>query len=118
MTRNNVTVIRKERRRDRRRQLETEVLLGGQRVRLTDLSASGFGAAIDATDRRPHDFRVGQRLRLELLPPGGAPLLLQVEIVRPMGENGVVGGVFLDLSDAAFDTIESLLTGRFTRRRR
>lgn len=118
MNRSNVTVVRKERRRDRRRQLETEVLLGGQRVRLTDLSASGFGVAIDATDRRPHDFRVGQRLRLELLPPGGAPLSLQVEIVRPMGENGVVGGVFLDLSDAAFDAIESLLTGRFKRQRR
>lgn len=118
MNRNNITVVRKERRRDRRRQMETEVLLGGQRVRLTDLSASGFGVAIDATDRRPHDFRVGQRLRLELLPPGGAPLVLQVEIVRPVAVNGVVGGAFVDLSDKDFDVIESLLTGRFHRQRR
>jgi len=118
MNRNNVTVVRKERRRDRRRQMQTEVLLGGQRVRLTDLSASGFGAAIDATDRRPHDFRMGQRLRLELLPPTGAALVLQVEIVRPVGGNGVVGGVFLDLSDADYNVIESLLTGRFNRPRR
>jgi hypothetical protein len=117
MNRNNVTVTRKERRRDRRRQLEIEILLGGQQVQLTDLSAAGFGAALDATDRRPHDFRVGQRLRLELRPAGGAVLSLAVEIVRPPGENGVVGGIFLDLSDAAFNTIEALLTGRFNRRR-
>jgi hypothetical protein len=44
-------------------------------------------------------------------------LSLAVEIVRPMGENGVVGGIFLDLSDAAFNTIEALLTGRINRRR-
>lgn len=118
MTRSNVTVVRKERRRDRRRQMETEVLLGGQRVRLTDLSASGFGIAVDATDRRPYDFRLGQRLRLDLQSPDGTVLSLQVEIVRPVGENGVAGGIFLDLSDANFTTIERLLTGRFNRQRR
>lgn len=118
MNRNNVTVVRKERRRDRRRELDMEVRLGGQPVRLTDLSASGFGAAIDATDRRPYDFRLGQRLTFELRAADVLPLLLQVEIVRPVGENGVIGGIFLDLSDADFNTIESLLTGRFNRRRR
>src|SRR3546814_8757843 len=110
MNRNSLTVTRKERRRDRRRQLQIEVLLGGQQVQLTDLSAAGFGAAIDATERRPHDFRVGQRLRLELRPAGGEALSLAVEITRPVGENGVVGGTFLELSDAAYNTIESLLS--------
>lgn len=117
MNRNNVTVMRKERRRDRRRQMQTEVLLGGQPVQLTDLSAAGFGAAIDATDRRPYDFRVGQRLRLEIAVPGGKALSLQVEIVRAVGENGVVGGVFSALSDADYNVIEGLLTGRANRRR-
>lgn len=117
MNRNNVTVTRKERRRDRRRQLQIEVRLGGQEVQLTDLSAGGFGVAIDATERRPHDFRVGQRLRLELRPAGGEVLSLAVEITRPVGENGIVGGTFVELSDAAYNTVEALLTGRFTRRR-
>jgi hypothetical protein len=117
MSRNSVTVKRKERRRDRRRQVQLEAVLGGQPVQLADISAGGFGAALDATDRQPHDFRVGQRLRLELHPPQGEALVLAVEIVRPASENGVVGGIFLDLSDAAYNVIESLLTGRFTRRR-
>lgn len=116
MTRNSVTVTRKERRRDRRRDLQIEALLGGQPVLLTDLSAAGFGAAIDATDRRPRGFRVGQRLRLELHLPDGKPLSLPVELVRPSGENGVVGGVFVELSDSAYNAIESILTGRFKRR--
>lgn len=117
MNRNSVTVIRKERRRDRRRQLQIEALLEGQPVQLTDLSAAGFGAAIDATDHQPRDFRVGQRLHLELQLPDGEWLSLPVEVTRPMGENGVVGGVFGQLTDSAYNAIESLLTGRFTRRR-
>ena len=117
MNRSTMTVMRKERRRDRRRQMQVAVFLGGEEVQLTDLSASGFGAAIDATDRRPHDFRVGQRLRLELRPQQGQPLSLAVEIARPLGENGVVGGVFIGLSDADYNAIEALLTGRFHRLR-
>ncbi|HEY9536920.1 MAG TPA: PilZ domain-containing protein [Kiloniellaceae bacterium] len=117
MSRSNVTVMRKERRRDRRRSMQAEALLDGRPVQLTDLSAAGFGVALDATDRQPHDFRVGQRLRLEVPVPQGEPLSLPVEIVRPSGENGVVGGIFLDISDAAYNTIEALLTGRFRRRR-
>lgn len=117
MGRSNVTVMRKERRRDRRRLQQLEAQLGGHPVQIADLSTSGFGAALDATDRQPHDFRVGQRLRLELQPPQGGPLSLAVEIVRPAGTNGVVGGIFLELSDAAYNTIEALLTGRFRRRR-
>lgn len=117
MNRNNSTVTRKERRRDRRRPMQLEVLLGGQEIQLTDLSAAGFGVAIDATDQRPYDFRVGQRLRLEFRPHGGKALSLAVEIVRSIGENGVVGGVFLDLTDEAYNAIEALLTGRFNRRR-
>lgn len=117
MNRNATKVTRKERRRDRRRGLNIEASLGGQEVLLTDLSAAGFGAALDATDRSPYSFRVGARLRLELKPPRGAPLSLPVEIVRELGENGVVGGVFVDLTDEAYNTIESLLTGRFLRRR-
>jgi hypothetical protein len=54
---------------------------------------------------------------LEFRPQGGAALSLAVEIVRSMGENGVVGGVFLDLTDEAYNAIEALLTGRFNRRR-
>ena len=115
MNRNNSIVKRKERRRDRRRQMLLEVLLGGHEVQLTDLSTVGFGAAIDATDRRPHDFRIGQRLRLELRPRGGEALSLAVEIVRPVGENGVVGGVFVDLSDADYNAVEALVTGRLHR---
>jgi len=117
MSRPNVTVKRKERRRDRRRPLLLGARLGGQEVTLTDLSAAGFGVALDATDRRPYGFRAGQRLRLELIPQGREPIEFAVEIVRPLGENGIVGGVFVDLTDAAYNTIESLLTGRFNRRR-
>jgi hypothetical protein len=117
MNRNNVSVTRKDRRRDRRREMQIEVLLDGQPVLLTDLSAAGFGAAIDATDRLPFDFRVGQRLCLELNLPGQDKLSLPVEIVRPVGENGVLGGIFLEITDTAYNTIESLLTGRFRRRR-
>src|SRR3546814_3539534 len=116
MSRSNFTVMRKERRRDRRRSMQAEALLDGRPVQLTDLSAAGFGVALDATDRQPHDFRVGRRLRLEVPVPQGEPLSLPVEIVRPSGENGVVGGIFLDISDAAYNTLEELLTGRFRRR--
>src|SRR3546814_14628392 len=117
MSRSNVTVMRKERRRDRRRSMQAEALLDGRPVQLTDLSAAGFGVALDATDRQPHDFRVGQRLRLEVPVPQGEPLSLPVEIVRPSGENGVVGGIFLAISDATYHNLEPLLTGRFSIRR-
>jgi hypothetical protein len=117
MSRSNLTVTRKERRRDRRRTLQLEASLGGLEVVLTDLSAAGFGAAIDATNRRPQDFRVGQRLRLDLRWSGGNSLSLAVEITREIGENGVVGGTFVGLSDETYDLVESLLTGRANRRR-
>lgn len=116
MNRNGMKVMRKERRRDRRRGLNVEASLDGHEVLLTDLSAAGFGAALDATARTPFSFRVGAQLRLELKPPQGAPLSLPVEIVREIGDNGVVGGVFLNLSDEAYNAIESILTGRFQRR--
>ena len=34
-----------------------------------------------------------------------------------MGENGVIGGTFLGLTDEAYNAIEALLTGRFNRDR-
>jgi hypothetical protein len=37
--------------------------------------------------------------------------------VRDEGENGVVGGAFVKLSDEDYNIIESLLTGRYRRRR-
>lgn len=117
MNRSNLRITRKDRRRDRRRGLQLEAVLGGHPVALTDLSTAGFGVAIDATERMPYDFRAGQRLRLELERPGGEPLSLQVEIVREAGVNGVLGGVFLGLSDAEYNLIESLVTGRFQRGR-
>lgn len=117
MNRNNITVLRKERRRDRRRLMQLEASLSGERVLLTDLSAGGFGAAPDATDRRPRDYRIGQRLRLDLRSKQGESLSLLVEISREMGENGVIGGIFVGLTDEAYNTIESLLTGRFSRAR-
>ncbi|MGF1592182.1 MAG: PilZ domain-containing protein [Kiloniellaceae bacterium] len=117
MSRSNMTVMRKERRRDRRRAMQLEASLGGQQVVLTDLSAAGFGAAVDATDRRPQDFRVGQRLQLDLRWSGGNSLSLAVEITREIGENGIVGGVFIGISDETYDLVESLLTGRASRRR-
>jgi hypothetical protein len=117
MNRNNVTVTRKERRRDRRRSMEIEAALDGQPVRLADLSASGFGVAIDATDKTFPHFRVGMRTYLELKADGVEALKLVVEIVREMGENGVVGGAFVKLSDKDYNVIESLLTGRYRRRR-
>lgn len=117
MSRSSITVMRKERRRDRRRTLQLEAELGGQQVVLTDLSAVGFGAAVDATDRRPQGFRVGQRLPLDLRWSGGNSLSLSVEITRDIGENGVVGGVFVGLSDETYDLIESLIIGRVNRRR-
>lgn len=117
MNRIGMKVQRKERRRDWRRVLHLEAGLGGREVLLTNLSSAGFGAAPDATDSAPLGFRAGARLRLELRPRRGAPLSLPVEIVREMGDNGVVGGVFTGLTDEAYNTIESLLTGRFHRRR-
>jgi len=117
MSRASITITRKERRRDRRRLLQLEANLSGERVLLTDLSASGFGAALDATDRRPRNYRIGQRLRLDLRSKQGDNLSLAVEISREMSENGVIGGVFIGLTDEAYNTIESLLTGRFVRSR-
>lgn len=110
-------IVRKERRRDRRRGLQFEALLGGHLVTLTDLSAAGFGIALDATDRSTYEFRVGQRLHLEIGLPGREPLRLMVEITRSPGDNGILGGVFPGLSDTEYNTIESLLTGRFQRAR-
>ena len=117
MNRNNVTVIRKERRRDRRRGLQLEARIDGHEILLTDLSAAGFGAAIDATDPGPPNFRFGQRLALQLTPQGGQTYSFPVEITRPLGDNGILGGVFVDLSDEGYDIIESLLMGRHLRRR-
>jgi PilZ domain len=117
MRRKEIGTTRKERRRDRRRPLQLEARLGGQDILVTDLSAAGFGAAVDATDPRPYGFRAGQRLRLELLPKGHDPIELSVEIMRPEGENGIVGGVFVGITDATYALIEGLLTGRFSRRR-
>jgi len=117
LNRNNLRITRKERRRDRRRGMQFEAVLGRHLVTLTDVSTAGFGAAIDATEKTPYDFRVGQRLRLEIERPGDDPLSLQVEIIREAGANGVLGGVFLDLSDAEYNLIESLVTGRFRRGR-
>jgi hypothetical protein len=117
LNRNNMRIVRKERRRDRRRGLQIEALLGGHLVTLTDLSAAGFGIALDATDRSPYPFKAGQRLRLELELPGREPLRLMVEISRSAGDNGVLGGNFLGLSDSEYNLIESLLTGRFQRAR-
>lgn len=117
MNRNGMKVMRKERRRDRRRDLNLEATLDGHEILLTDLSAAGFGAALDATDRTPFSFRVGALLRLELKPQQGAPLSLPVEIIREVGDNGVVGGVFVELTDEAYNAIEDILTGRLQRRR-
>lgn len=116
MNRNNMKVMRKERRRDRRRGLQLDARLAGQEILLTDLSAAGFGAAIDATDPHPAEFRFGQRLFLELTPRGGETFTFPVEITRPMADNGVLGGVFVGLSDEGFDVIESLIMGRYGRR--
>jgi hypothetical protein len=117
MTRSSITITRKERRRDRRRLMQLEATLSGERILLTDLSAAGFGAALDATDRRPRDYRIGQRLRLDLRSQQGDTLSFPVEISRELSENGVIGGIFVVLTDAAYNTIESLLTGRFNRAR-
>lgn len=117
MNRNNTLIKRKERRRDRRRAMLLEAFLDGQQVTLTDLSAAGFGAAIDATNPDFRAFRVGKRTRLELRLGDEEPVMLAVEIIRPVGDNGVVGGVFVELSNDDYDFIESLLTGRFRRRR-
>ena len=117
MNRNNMTVIRKERRRDRRRALELEALLDGQAVSLVDLSASGFGAALDATDCSARGFRIGGQHRLELQLGEKEAVVLSVEITRWSPSKAVVAGIFLEISDAAYNMIESLLTGRFNRRR-
>ncbi len=117
MNRNNMKIVRKERRRDRRRGLQIEARLDGHDIVLTDLSAAGFGAALDATDPRPADFRFGRRVALQLTPRGGQTYSFMVEITRPLGDNGVLGGVFVALSDEAFDVIESLIMGRDRRRR-
>ena len=117
MNRNNVKILRKERRRDRRRDLQIHARLGGHDVLLTDLSAAGFGAAIDATDRTPQEFGFGERFALLLTPEGGDTYSFPIRITRPLGENGVFGGVFVDLSDEGYNIIESLLMGRYQRRR-
>lgn len=116
MNRHNMTVTRKERRRDRRRALELEAHLDGQVVSLVNLSASGFGAALDATDSGARGFRIGSQHRLELQLGEEEAMVLSVEITRWAPASGVVAGTFLELSDAAYNTIESLLTGRFRRR--
>ncbi|MEQ8356408.1 MAG: hypothetical protein RH942_12775 [Kiloniellaceae bacterium] len=117
MNRNNVKIMRKERRRDRRRDLQLQARLGANEVIVTDVSAAGFGAAIDATENLSYDFRPGQRLRLELDPQTGKSVAFLVEITRPIGSDGVLGGRFVDLSDEGYNIIESILTGRMQRQR-
>ncbi len=117
MNRNNITVMRKERRRDRRRVLQSEAYLDGREVILTDISASGFGAAMDATDRTSMDFRIGRSARLDLKSKDGEAVSIPVEIVRAVSEEGLVGGIFTELSNEAYSFVEGLLTGRAQRRR-
>ena len=117
MNRNNTTVMRKERRRDRRRALESEAYLDGREVKLIDISASGFGAVLDATDRSSMDFRIGRSALLELKSQNGETVAIPVEIVRAAAEQGLVGGVFTELSNDAYNFVEGLLTGRAQRRR-
>ena len=116
MNRNNITVLRKERRRDRRSHPHLEARLDGREVILTDLSTAGFGAALDATDeavRRIHD---GQRVVLELMTDDGGRYSFAAEVSRLPGATGVVGAVFEPLDDAGFSCLEGLVTGRHRRR--
>ncbi len=108
----NITVKAKNRRRDRRRHLDLVAKLDGHDVTLTDISVTGFGAAIDATDTAMSDLPVGYRGRLDIWLKDGRQLPLDVVIKRALGPDGLFGGHFDNLSDQHFRLIEALLMGR------
>lgn len=108
----NTTVKPKNRRRDRRRHLDLSAKLDGQAVTLTDISVTGFGAAIDATGAKVPDLPVGYRGKLEIWLKDGRHLQLAMVIKRAVAPNGDFGGHFENLSDEHFRLIEALLLGR------
>ena len=108
----NITVKTKNRRRDRRRHLDLVAKLDGHDVTLTDISVNGFGAAIDATDAAMPELPIGYRGRLDLWLKDGRHLALDIVIKRALGQDGMFGGHFDNLSDKHFRLIEALLMGR------
>ncbi len=108
----NITVKPRNRRRDRRRYLDLQAQIDGQDVSLTDISLTGFGAAIDPTQATVPDLPLGHRGRLEIWLSDGQRLLMDVEIMRELTRDGLFGGRFVDLSDRHFRLIEGLLLGR------
>ena len=106
------TVKPKNRRRDRRRHLDLVAKLDGRALTLTDISVTGFGAAIDATGTKMPDLPVGYRGKLEIWLKDGRHLQLAIVIKRAIAQNGAFGGHFENLSDEHFRLIEALLLGR------
>ncbi|HIC81716.1 MAG TPA: hypothetical protein EYH07_19950 [Kiloniellaceae bacterium] len=112
MVNRSFTVKPKERRRDRRRQLQLSAEIEGHAVSLVDISVAGFGAAIDATGRAPLKLPLGHRSRLDVWLSDGRRMHLDIVIEREIGPDGLFGGSFLSISDENFRLIEAILMGR------
>lgn len=110
--RRNITVKPKNRRRDRRRHLDLVAKIDGQEVSLTDISVTGFGAAIDATGAETPDLPVGHCGKLDIWLNDGRHIQLDIVIKRAIAQDGVFGGHFVNLTNRHFRLIEALLLGR------
>ena len=103
-------VIEKDRRKDRRRLVSIPARLNGHRVRLTDLSLGGVGIEVtEATARRALRLRPGRKATLRFggrgEPVGG--ISLHIRRVSPLGD--CIGAMFLKLTNAQFDFVQSLM---------
>ncbi len=108
----NVSVKPKNRRRDRRRHLDLVARVDGHDVALTDISVTGFGAAVDATDSEMPDLPVGHNGHLEIWLNDGRHMKMEIVIKRAIADDGIFGGHFVNLPDRYFRLIEALLMGR------
>jgi len=103
----------KEQRRDQRRAVSIEASLDGQRIKIVDLSLSGFGGgAVELQETESIDLQEGQYAVLEFRGNNDQRVSLNIEIRRVFEETGEFGAVFHDISERDFDAIEKLMFPR------
>ena len=108
-----VSFRQKEQRRDQRRPVSVEGVIGGVHVRLINLSITGVGCVTVAlANASGLDLEVGQDTILECTGPDDRKVTLSVTIQRIDTAAGQIGATFAELSDADFDAIEKLMFPR------